>query len=127
MSRPKECARGRLAAELGPAILVAGEPEAAGLAPAGGEPGLGFEPLVEIDRVAEHLRDRGRGAELADEAGGMPGRAAGELAALDEHDVGLVVAGEMIGGRAADDAAADDDDRGVGGKRRGHALPVSCS
>ena len=60
--------RRRLALELGPAVLVAGEPEAPGLAPAGGEAGLGLEPLVEVDRVAEHLGDRGRRAELADQA-----------------------------------------------------------
>ena len=117
---------GRLALELGPALRVAGEPETPGLAPTGGKPGLDLEPLVELDRVAEHLGDRGRRAELTDEAGGMPGRAAGQLAALDQDDVGLVVAGEMIGGGAADDAAADDDDLGVARQNCAHALPGAC-
>ena len=45
--------------ELDPAILVAGKPEAAGHLPAGGESGLLVEPFVEVDRIFEHLGDRG--------------------------------------------------------------------
>jgi hypothetical protein len=114
----------RLAPELDPAIIGAREPKAAGLAPTGGKAGLLLELLIEADRVAKHLRDRGRGAELADEAGGMPGRAAGQAAAVDQDDIGLVIAGEMVGGRAADDAAADDDDPGMGGETARHPLPL---
>ena len=104
--------RRRLALDLGPALGVAGEPQAAIALPAGGEPGLGLEPVVERDRIAEQLGDVGVGAKLADEAGGMPGRAGGELAALEQQDLADAHLGEMIGGRAADDAAADDDDLG---------------
>ena len=83
--------------------------------------GLGFEALVEVDRVAQNLGNRCRRPELADEAGGVPGRAAGQLAAIDENDICLVVAGEMIGGRTADDAAADDDNFGCVRKIHGGA------
>ena len=77
--------------------------------------------LVEIDGVAQHLGDRGGRAQLADEPRRVPGRAAGQPALLDQDDIGLVVAGQMIGGRAADDAAADDDDLGTIRQRRTHA------
>ena len=60
---------------------------------------------------------------LPDEAGGMPGRAAGQFAAVDEDDVDLVIAGEVIGGGAADDAAPDDND--VAHARRASG-PAAC-
>ena len=41
--------------------------------------------------------------------GRMPGRAGGQLLALDQHDVGPALLGEVIERRDADDAAADDD------------------
>jgi hypothetical protein len=48
----------------------------------------------------------------------MPGRAAGELLALKQQDVGPAEPGEVIGDRAAGDAAADDDDAsGIDGRR----------
>ena len=50
----------------------------------------------------------------------MPGRAPGEPALLEEDHIGLVVAGEMVGGGTADDAAADDDDRRLA--RHAHQL-----
>ena len=115
--------RGGEPAEFGPAIPVGREPQAARHLPAGGETGLGVEPLVELDRVFQHARDRGRRAQLPDEACRMPGRAGGELALLQEHDVRLMVARQMVGGRAADDAAADDDDLGMSGQAHRAALP----
>ena len=72
---------------LDPAILVAGEPQAARHLPAGGKAGFLIELLVEIDGVFEHLGDRGRRAQLSDEARGMPGRARGELVLLEQQDV----------------------------------------
>ena len=62
-----------------------------------------------------------RRAQLADQPGRMPGRAAGELLALQQHHVGDAELGQVIGDRAADDAAADDDDIGAGGELGGHA------
>ena len=124
MSRPKLCAVVAWRLNSVQRSSLHGEPQAAGHLPAGGEAGLGLEPLVEVDRILQHLGDRGRGAQLADEAGGMPGRAAGQLALLEQDDVGLVVAGQMIGGRAADDAAADDDDLRRGPEGRASCFPI---
>ena len=105
--------RGGKALELGPAIVIAGKPEAAGHLPASGEPGLGFETAVEIDGIFQELGDRRRRPELTDEPGGMPGRARGELVLLEDDDVGAMIAGEVISSGAADDAAADHHDIGM--------------
>ena len=117
MSMPKLCAVVARRLIFGPAVLVAGKPQAAGHLPAGFEPGLLVKRLIEIDRIFEHLGDRGRGAQLPDEARRMPGRAGCQLVLLEKNDIGLVVARQMIGGRAADDAAADHDDLGAIRKR----------
>ena len=73
-----------------------------------------LEPLVEIDRVSQQARDRCRRTKLANKAGRMPGRAGCQLALFEQHHIGLVVAGQMIGCRATDNAAADYDDLGMG-------------
>ena len=52
---------------------------------------------VELDRVHVHPGQRRVGAQLADQPGGVEGRAAGQLGAVDEHDVGLARLGP--GGR----------------------------
>ena len=44
---------------------------------------------VELDGVHVHPGQRRVGAQLPDEPGRVEGRAAGELGAVDEHDVGL--------------------------------------
>ena len=78
--------------------------------------GLGLERPVEVLRV---LRELGLGlgvAQRRQQSGGVPGRPAGELLALEQHDVAPAELGEVIGDRAADDAAADDDDTGAGGQ-----------
>ena len=51
-----------------------------------------------------------RRAQLSDETCRVPGRAAGELLPLEQHDVFPAELNEMIGDAAADDATADDDD-----------------
>jgi len=102
--------RRRQPAVFGPALGIGRQPEAAGHLPAGLEPGLGRQPLVEIDRVFQHLGDPRRGAQLPDQPGRMPGRARGQPALLQQQHLGLVVARQVIGGGTADDAAADDDD-----------------
>ena len=45
------------------------------------------EPPVELDRVHHHLRQRDRAAQLADQPGGVEGRAGGELGAVEQDDV----------------------------------------
>ena len=51
-----------------------------------------------------------RAAELADEPGRVEGRAARQVGALDEHDVGPAEPGQPVEDRAAADTAADHDD-----------------
>ena len=76
ISRPKDVRRGRLPLHLGPALRIAGEAQPAVPLPAGREAGLLLEPVVELDGIAEKLGDVGTRAQLADEARGVPGRAA---------------------------------------------------
>ena len=78
----------------------AGQPDAAALGPAGVELAAAELP-VELDRVHHHPRQRHRGAQLADEAGGVERRAAGELRALEQHDVAPAQLGQVVGDRAA--------------------------
>ena len=127
ISRPKLCA---VVAWRLNSIMRSGRRPAANrrTLPAGRKPGLGLKPGVKLDRVAQELGDRGGRPELADEARGMPGRAGGQPVALEHDDIRLVVAGQMIGRRTADDAAADHHILSLRGKCFGHrALPNSLS
>ena len=103
---------------------VRGDVDAAALLPAGRQSGLGLERRVQLDAVLAHPRHRPVRAHLADQAGGVPGRAAGELALLEDEHVLLAERGQVVGGRAAGDAAADDDDAGVA-RQRGHGRSLS--
>jgi hypothetical protein len=93
--------------------------DAAALLPAGGQAGLGFQRRIQLDAVAAHLRHVAVGPHLADQAGRMPGGAAGELALLEQQHVGLAHLRQVVGDRAAGDAAADDHDFCMARKRRG--------
>ncbi len=83
---------------------------------AGGDAGLGFQLDIKIGRIFRQPRHVLRGAQLADQAGGVPGGAGGELLALQKHDVGPAELGQMIGDRAAGNPAADDDGAGFLGQ-----------
>ena len=83
------------------------------LAHAGGDTRLFFQPAVEVGGVFRQPGHVGAGAQLADQAGRMPGGAAGELLAFEQQYVGPAELGQVIGDRAAGDAAADDDDAGL--------------
>ncbi len=109
---------GGLALDLCPTLLVAGEAEAAVHFPAGGEAGFSLQRAVEFDGFAEELGDAGRGAELADQAGGVEGAAGGEFGTLQEGDLPAEF-GEVVRGGAADDAAANDDGARLGGEGHG--------
>ncbi len=112
---------GRLALDLDQPLRIAGQAQATVALPTRGLPGLLFQPVVQLDAVLEKLRHvRGR-AQLADQAGGMPGRATRELGALEQDDVLEACARQMVSRTAADDAAADDDDLRSRG-RRGHGV-----
>ena len=82
--------------------------------------GLGLEPSIQLRRVAREPRHVHALTQLSDQTRRMPGGAARELLALEQHDVAPAELGQMVGDGAADDAAADDDDPGVLGKI-GHA------
>ena len=86
----------------------------------------GLEPPVQLDAVHVHPGQGGVGAQLADETGGVEGRARRQLGALDQQDVALAELGEVVGDGGAADPAADDDDPGAGtagrlGSRGDHA------
>ena len=107
--------------ELGhPAVLLepvggAGQLDETDLAQPGVLAGLGLEPGVQVSGVLAHpgrgLRHR---PERDHQPGGVPGGAAGQPVALEQHDIGAALGCQVIGHRGADDAAADDDDPGPG-------------
>ena len=71
--------------------------------------------LVQLDAVAAEPHHRRRRVELGDEAGGVAGRAAGQLGLLDQQHVAPARRGQVVGDAAAGDTAADHDDlRAVG-------------
>ena len=50
-------------------------------------PGLRLERVIKVGRVLGEFGQVTGGAQLPHQAGGMPGRAAGQLPALEQHDV----------------------------------------
>ncbi len=98
-----------LAAKLLHPLLRRGEPEGADLAPAGLEADLLLERPVEVDRVHHHLGQADGAAQLPDQAGGMEGRAAGQVRTLAKDDVVPAEPGEPVQDRGAADPSADDD------------------
>ena len=68
-----------------------------------------FDLAVQLDGVLLQLRDIGVTVERVHAARGVPGRAGGELLALDEHDIRPAQFGEVVQDRGADHTTADDD------------------
>src|SRR5216684_693508 len=68
---------------------------------------------VKLDAVAAEPHHRRRRVELRHQPGRMAGRAARQLALLDQVDVAQSGLREMVGDAAAGDAAADDDRAGL--------------
>ena len=116
-----------LAQELLLARLGQRDGDRTGLAHAGGEARLRLQPRVELGGVFREPRHVGRGAELRDQAGGVPGRAAGELLAFQEDHVAPAELGQVIGDGATDHTPADDDGARGGGRWSGerHARSLS--
>ena len=77
--------------------------QAAGLA------GERLDLAIQIDGVFLQARDVGLAIEGVHAAGGVPGRAGGQFALLEQQHVGPADLGEVIEHAGADHAAADDD------------------
>ena len=120
--------RRRHALELAPALLGGGKAQAADGLPFRRLARLGFQPSVELGAVLHQLGEVALAAQLAHEAGGVPGRAVREAALLQNDDVALAELGEMIGDGAADGATANNDDFCAGRDLvSSHVVNVSCS
>ena len=104
------------------ALRVPGEAQAAGPAKASGLTRLGLESLVEIAAVLGQPREVLGGAQLADEAGGVPGRAGGDVATLQQEDVAPAELRQVIGHAAAGDTSADHHHPRMGRKGAGHRV-----
>jgi hypothetical protein len=63
--------------------------------------------VVETDRIALQCRHVGVGVKRVEAARGMPGRAGGQLRALDEQHVTPAQLGQVVEHAAPDHAAAD--------------------
>ncbi len=107
--------RGR-PAQLHHAVRRPGDRDAAAPPEAGGQAGLLLEPGVQLGGVLDQPGAVLRGAELADQAGRVPGGAAGQLALLQQQHVGPAHPGQMVGDAGPDHAPADDHDPGAAGK-----------
>ena len=88
-------------------VAGAREADVRHLAQADVEPGLLLERLVERDGIFVDLPDRIAEVEERQEARRVPGRAGGQLLALDENAVAPALLRQMIERRDADHAPAD--------------------
>ena len=100
--------------QLGHAVLRAGDRDSAAAPEAGAQAGLLLEPLVQLAGVLDQPGSVLRGAQLADQAGRVPGGAAGQLPLLEQQHVGPAQLGQVVGDAGADHAAADDHHAGPG-------------
>ena len=84
-------------------------------AEAGGLPSFCFQCGEQVGGVLREPGEVVGCAQLTDQPGGVPGGAAGELPAFEQHHVGDPAKGQVIGDAAAHDAATHDDDACVTG------------
>ena len=105
----------RLPLHLGPAVLIARQPQTAIHLPAGLQARLRLQPLVKIHRITQQLRDVGGCPQLPHQPRRMKRGARGQLVALQQNRVAPPQFPHVIGNRAANDAAPDDDNARGGG------------
>ena len=105
-------ARDRHPQEVHPHLCV-GQHQAAGKVDAAVLAGDPLDLLVQLDRVLLELGDVRVAVERVHPAGRVPGRAGGQLAPLEQHDVGPARLRQVVEHAGADDAPADDDDLGL--------------
>ena len=110
---PEAAAHGGVALELDEPFLVGRHEQRPILLVAGGLAGLLLQGQQNLGGVLGEARHVERGAELPDQARGMPRRPAGQRLSFQQDDVGPARPGQVIGDAATDDAAADDDDPGL--------------
>ena len=77
-------------------------------------PGKLLDLLVELDGVLLQLGDVGVAVDGVHATRRVPGRAGGELVALEQHEVRPAALGEVVEHRAADHPPSDHDDAGMG-------------
>ncbi len=102
------------------AFIVCGDGKTAILLETCRLPGFGFQPGEQFGRVLCEFRQILGGAELADQAGGVPGRAAGQLLAFQQHDIRPAEFGQVIGEGTSHRATTDDDNLCFTWQSRGH-------
>ena len=85
-------------------------------------PGLCLEPAEELARIFGELGHIAGRAELGDEAGRVPRRAAAELPALAQQDIGNAELRQVIGDRATGNTAPDDEDLYLARKISRHSV-----
>ena len=107
---------GRTPAELVPALGIGGDGDAAVLLQPGRLARLLLQLGIELQAVPGEPGQIAAIEHGPHQTRRMPGRAAGELLALQEQHVLLAELGEVVSDGTADDAAADDDDLGLGRK-----------
>src|SRR5258708_7144168 len=90
--------------------------------PTGVLSGLFFKLAVKLGGVTHEARQIAAAAQLADQSGGVPCRAVGELQPLEQHDIALTALGQVIGDAAADDTTAYDDDAALLGNSHANIL-----
>ncbi len=117
---PEPLRHGSRAAQLRQTVLGPRDDEAADFFPADGMAGFLFQTRIKFGAVFIDPGHAVGSAEAANQSGGVPRRAAGQLVLFQQHDVLPSEFGEMIGNAAPDDATADDDDFGFGGRRNVH-------
>ncbi len=93
-----------------PLIPARGDAKAPDLVPVLGRARGRLEAPVEPDRVRTHAHDRRGGVKVRDHSRRVPRRPAGELALVEEQDVGPALLREVVRDAAAGDAPADDHD-----------------
>ena len=99
--------------ELVEPVAVQAEAHGAGRVEVHGQAGVGLELGEPLDARAQRAHQAPGAAPLRAQAGGVPGRAAGQLVLLEQDDVGLAEPRQVVGERGAGRAAADDDDLGA--------------
>jgi hypothetical protein len=81
---------------------------------------------VQIDRVLLQLRDVWIAVDRVHAPGRVPGRAGGQLIALEQQRIGAAELPQVVEHRAADHAAADHHHPGLRGHAQGSSLPISA-